>query len=928
MSTMTGGAVVPLVNGDTLSYSESDAGYFGMDGIPITRVGDNTYLPMDVKADFRGAIQPWGQLPYFLQEPDGSISALRPGYNGEFTRTFYAYSPTGSYLPTDFRLTDSEYRPSWLSSDEYVSNILDGNDHGLLVRIRSTVDLTEQRYYWIEHNGTLDSRFHTFLDVTNNMLVVPAGAQNFLAPANIGGGTYIPEANLFVTCATNNANAFCYIWYTVDRAFQTTRSTTIPNALAVKNVDWKDMSGTVAGTSNQSIVMDASDSTKEAKYFKYLNDPSSRLGGYYTHPSSGRRQISYVYDAGVVRLFTAFFAFIPYNSTQNQFGWSSHMDYNVAANTLRYNPVTDDPLRFQTLPWVIKFGGAVDLVTPPPQTITDDYKSNKFPISSGSNPALLVWNSLTKVQMVNSKLVVSYCGTSNADGFATWASDLSGYTGTTLAQQKMDAYRRPFFMRAPIAYQNFIPYDASILSKALSHVTFIGDSILRGVSNSKLYGQQLTTKPFVAYLPGTTTTDSVYSTDSNSYKSCFPTPLSVTNAGSMYQLSSMTTFIDGAGPMIVTRASWSSIDATAANWLAYNINPLTGIAAATYAADPTTFRTNMNAITAATIAQSTFKPSAAYTSTHTLLPLTILGSSAFFLYCMVFGNGTEGLKYEYALITLQIVAGSVVWPGTATSAVTSRATGGLLTSASNIIGPQYFNDWEGASVYRHTDGNSYIFVNSPTFISIVGSNYTEQRMFKVSPSMTFMSNTQTTSLQSWLGVSTGVHSKFGFYYTNIWNDSSAKCMMYYNDFTAVSDQASRIYQSAEKWLAGTGGQQTTFILSSKSASGFVLYSSEIQVLMNGKVGIIPTQTVQLVSVVSDPSNKTFYFYVQWNGTSFVLTPSLTTIPESATSTFVGSVVTNSTGILSSSINKVTRIDTFRIDGADPAEGSSIRTYPK
>lgn len=925
VSTMVGTTVVPLTSGDVLPYGECDTGYFGMDNIPITRVGDNTYLPMDVKADFRGAIQPWAQVPYFLQEADGSVTALRPGYNGEFTRTFYAYSQSGSYDPADFRLTDSEYRPSWLAADEYVSNILDGNEHGLLVRIRSTVDLTEQRYYWIDHNNTLDSRFHKFLDVTANMLLTPPGAANFLTPAAIGGGGYIPEANLFVTSATNNINAFCYIWAIVDRPFQTVRSATIPNALPAKNVDWQDLSGTVAGTTSTSIVMDASTAPKEALYWKYIGDPATRLGGYYTHPSSGRRQMTYAYDAGVVRLFTAFFAYIPYAGNQNQFGWSCHMDYNVAANTLRYTPVTNDPQRFQTLPWVVRWNTAVDEAVPPGSG-GDNYKANKFPMSYGRNAAFQWGNALVKVQCVGDKLVTHYCGTSNADFFGAQATNLSDYTGATLAAKKMDALRRPYYMRTVNTFKTFIPYDASILSKALNHVSFIGDNILRGVSNSKLYGQELTTKPFLAYLPATTTTGTVYSTDSNSYKSCLPTPTTVVPASANYSLSSMTSYIDGNGAMVVSRASWSSIDSTAANWLRVNINPSTGIAALSYAADPTTFRSKMTEVTAATIAQSTFKPSAAYDNATSLQPIVVIGTNAYFLYCLAFGNASEGVKFEYATLVLPIVGGNVVWPATATAAVISRVTGQLVTPASNTLGPQYFVDWEGLGVYRHTDGNYYVFVSPPTFVSTVGGNYGEQRIFKLNSSLGITATTLTAGLSSWLGVSCGVHPKFGLYSTNIWNDSSAKCMMYYNDFTGVTDQASRLYQAAEKWLAGTGGQQTTFILSSKSASGFVLYCSEIQVMMNGKVGVIPTQTIQLVSVVADPSNKVFYCYVQWTGTGFVLTPSLTTVPESATSTFVGVITTNATGITSNTIQKVTRLDNYRLYSSAPIIGSAIRAY--
>ncbi|MNQ74545.1 hypothetical protein D3C85_893040 [compost metagenome] len=66
--------------------------------------------------------------------------------------------------------------------------------------------------------------------------------------------------------------------------------------------------------------------------------------------------------------------------------------------------------------------------------------------------------------------------------------------------------------------------------------------------------------------------------------------------------------------------------------------------------------------------------------------------------------------------------------------------------------------------------------------------------------------------------------------------------------------------------------------------------------------------------------------MQWNGTTFVLTPSLTTIPESATSTYIGAITTNATGITGNTLQKVTRLDTYRLYNSAPIIGSAIRAY--
>ena len=933
VSTMVGTAVVPLCNGDAPSFSEVDASYFDSSIIPFTRIGDNSYLPMDVKADFRGAIQPWSQLPYFLVEDDGSVTGLRPGYNGEFIRIFYAYSPSGSFAAADMQLTDSEYRPLWLAADEYVSNVIDGHADGFCISVKSTSNLSATRYYWVDHNGTLDSRFHTFLDVTNNMTIVPNGyfasgpaTGNGLTGG--GSGMYIREAGLWVQSHTNQINMVCYTWYTVDRPFQTVRSSSIPAALPAKSVNWQDISNTVAGTSNTSVIFDGSSTANMAKYFKFLNEPSASFAVYATYPNSGRMTISYAFDAGVVRLFTPYVAYVPYASGATMFAWSTTMDYNVSANTLRYNPVTDDPQRFQTLPMVVKYADTSVDSGPVPGTITDAYKANKFPMQT--NQTGLIWgNTINKILHANDLLVSMYVGTSTITGFSMGSSSINVYAGTTLAAKRMDSLRRPYFNKVGIPYTDFIPFDASILSKNLQFVRFIGPTLLHGRSTSRLYGQSLTSKPFKATLPSVETTSIVYSTDSNSYQNCLPTPTAVTGSSAIYDNLGMCTVVRSSGPMALNRASYTSIDTTASSWLAVNVSPSTGLAETSYAADPATFRSKMAEVVALMKTASTLKPTIATSQAVDLRVIWVDGatSSAYFLVSMVWGNYTDGFQFEYATIKLTLVGSTVVWP-TTVSLISSISGTKMTGPGQSAQRADLIPEFGGLGIYQGADGRWFVLSAASTFIGTQGGNYSEVRMFTMSPTMSITASRLHNQPQSWLAYTVGVHPTFGLHYTTTWNDSNAKASMFFYDLRSTTDQTARLQASADNWVSGAGGLGSVFILSSKSAAGFVMYSSEIAVLMNGKVGTIPTQTIQLSSIVADPANKIFRFYVQWNGTQFVLVPSLTAIPESMTSTYVGSVVTNSTGISSSTISKVTRIDTFRVDGEAPIEGSSIRTYPK
>lgn len=928
VSTKVGTSIVPLSYGNTITFTEADEQFFDMSNIPLTRVGDNSYLPMDIKSDFKGAIQPWAMLPYFLQEDDGTISGLRPGYNGEYSRTFYSYSETGEFGGNKFRLTDSEYRPSWLTADEYVTAVVDGNMHGFCIRIKSTADINYQRYYWVDHNGTLDSRFHTFLDITEHMLYAPSGYQSAAA---FGGVTFIPELNVLVVLSTGTgANAVAYHWYTVNRAFQTVRSASSPAALPVKNVDWADLTGTVTGTSNLSVVMDAVGETKLAKYFKFINEPNTRTATYPIHPSAGARKLNYVIDGTTIRFITPFFCYIAYTGTSRSFGWVVHMDYNTATNQLRYNPVTNDPVRFQTLPWVLDFNAAAAIDSgAAPTPITDQYKSNKYPIFTAGNNILNLGNNVQKLSIVGNKFVSSYVGTTQVTSFAAAAQNLTDYSGTTNAQRALDAFRRPFF-QGPAqypGYEAYQPYDASILSKTLSHVRFISPTIVACHSASRLYGQSISVKAVQATLPSAAISGTVFSSDFNALHPSMSIPSSVDPAPSNLEFPCNTTFISGSGTMQLNRCSWNDLVGSASmasTWLAVGVNPVTGVATTSYSADPTTFKAKMAELETATVAQSTHVVTGTNNIASTMQFLYAGGGYAYFLATWLFGNNTSGMRYEYATVRLVISGSTITWPaGAATTAVLSRTAG--LTNNGNVTAPVVVST-ESASVYQHTDGNFYVMVASPLIAGTVGGNQGEIRMFKLNSTFGISQSTYIGSTASWYYFAPSIHPTYGFVYTSTWFDSQAKALMYYKDYTATATQATRIQQTAEAWLNNTIGSSTAFLLSSRSATGFVLYCSEIPVFMNGKRGIVPTQTVQLNTVTASPANKTFYFYVQWDGSAFILKPSLTTIPESMTSTYIGKVITGPSGVILSDLEKVTRIDTYRLGFTAPLNGSEIRAY--
>jgi len=133
----------------------------------VARVGDLSYLPLDVTGSFEGPMRPYDTYDYPLVERDGALVFLRHGYDGVNARLFYSYSKNGDLTSTNScTMTNTQYHPGFLTATQYVTNLYGGSSEtGFCARIYEAGQ--PYKYYWIEHNGTLDGVAHTFIDVTN-----------------------------------------------------------------------------------------------------------------------------------------------------------------------------------------------------------------------------------------------------------------------------------------------------------------------------------------------------------------------------------------------------------------------------------------------------------------------------------------------------------------------------------------------------------------------------------------------------------------------------------------------------------------------------------------------------------------------------------------------------------------------------------------
>jgi len=116
------------------------------------------------------------------------------------------------------------------------------------------------------------------------------------------------------------------------------------------------------------------------------------------------------------------------------------------------------------------------------------------------------------------------------------------------------------------------------------------------------------------------------------------------------------------------------------------------------------------------------------------------------------------------------------------------------------------------------------------------------------------------------------------------------------------------------------------VISQQAPIGWYVYAGEaVPCLMNGRYELMPTATIDLSAVKSDPQNSKFYIYVVDSGTKFTYVAKTAPVAETPTMCLIGTVETNATQVNKLVVEKVTRLGVFRLSG--PQVGSAIPAVP-
>jgi len=101
----------------------------------------------------------------------------------------------------------------------------------------------------------------------------------------------------------------------------------------------------------------------------------------------------------------------------------------------------------------------------------------------------------------------------------------------------------------------------------------------------------------------------------------------------------------------------------------------------------------------------------------------------------------------------------------------------------------------------------------------------------------------------------------------------------------------------------------------------VYFSEETPLVLNGKYFAMPVTSVDLKTVTSDPANKTFYIYARLVGNVASYKVELAASAESNINMYLGQLTTDSQGITSINVEKVTRLGNARLSAT--SVGSAI-----
>lgn len=843
-----------------LPVSSSSEVDFVLNQLPLTQYGSINNNPIGVAGTFDGGstVSYYSYMPIHLED-DGTVIILRPGTNGSTLNYYYTYinSPDSSMKPTT---TIEKYysgtSKNILFYDSYTKDTLIYDD------------LDNKRLHIVLTNGTLHKEFHKEANIARSLI-----PYNIMSALKVGNYVYI----IALYNSAFNYNDVFGMDYNVNDPLQFVfyripvseiNAGVVNTVQQVTGISGKTMNGTQLSGLGAARVAGAWASTIDSSTESFIKYQTGLKVLPFTYSIIGAAKS---YFDGTNIIFSFYTNCLAINNTQRydtMFGISISFNVNTNSYTTDVSaaPVTVTGQMTGALTWNNPYSVTSANIYGIGQQFSDANSSSWYITDSGVQYAVTEKYVLRDTYMVTKSNITNFTNKANAykirnrqlsnTGGAEVPSDFASRVGDQLTGgSPISSTRIMFTGTGTYNGRNYTKYFRGIADIGTTR-NYTYNSFSRGT--------------ITGYAP-----------------QAFRVPFGDDNEQKMHSKISL---CDAAGNVKAYGCAFFEDQVLSTG---YQLNPNT-----------ITYDTNISISNTTLInLKNSILASAGITSpASSKIGLYFVpdGSYCKSIATVAVYNGTNlGGQYVFATVDCTLSSG-----------VVSVATLNTIIKKEPITNMQFIT--EISEIFAKS-GLSCVKYNDFTYISFsalfpyaVGGDMNELSCCGVVNGNTVSNFIVSQSYHAQISPYAREYSyipNLGFGYYIYYNNDRGTKLIFRNCGNTLA-------QYNANMSAGNGTD--VVILAQDVPEGFYLYFTEITPLfMSGKYFDVPISSISLDQVTPNPANKTFYVYIQLSVGSPKYVASLTSLQESNTNMFIGTITTDGTKVSSLNINKVSRFDLYR-----------------
>lgn len=854
-----------------------------LDMFPISRIGTMDYLPMNINGSYEGASSYSFQhevQPVCLED-DGTMVMIRSGTNGSTANFYYGYirniRSLGALSQSDFVSTNAIFKPSFFTSNHAMVEFYNTDAYELL--FYKFTNSGTPTYALSLTNGTLNTISH------QNATFDPSVLPNFNPVfANICG------TNIYVwgidTTVSNNGLTLNLYSVPVSQV----RSGGALTFTQVTGISGSTITGTsFSGASNIKMY----DSWSTLKSDGITNSLFT-----YSAPVTGVEYANYITKNYYVRsnaagtqmrlMYYPTYRFMSNISYSQVYSIAFSFVFNVSSKTVTY----DNTIGTQIDVTATVNSGNITY------NQTNAY-TNSMTKMNGYNDGTLS-NAGTISQTNDGYLISTKCRRTTGPTFGIIKGIVNGATPF----DSLNVTTRNITSRYVI---DVLPTFGSAIGENLLGCKFISNDrvILQcaGTSNGTTFGYDTPVQTFI----GTTRTFQYNSLDSGTLYGFSPSSdrSQLTNTNNQY--CGLISMFNDTNPV---NAYGTSFIETFKNTGGGLLNSTNFTFTGSYSMSDSVLQSVGSAVvTAAGLTGITTKLSNFYYVSNPTYGNSVIVTHAY-------NSSTRQCTIIWAECTA-ILSGSTITGATIIGIINSITLSNIVSIQASVTSNRMSgcNLAYGGSTFNYVSYNSLIEISTPAGPTWY---YLHGRYDPTSNAVVTNQISNTSYVAGGL-TSPGYVPGGGFGKYN-YSESDAQTKL-------VFDVYGNTISELDNMLSGSGVVSDKIVIASQDvAEGFLVYFTQtIPIFLGGLYYELPAQTIDLTLVKANPANTTFYLYAQMNRStqvgSYVI--SQVELDESLTTAYIGTIITDSTGISSIVTEKVTRFLTYR--PSTTKRGSAIPT---